>query len=89
MNRDDAIAWAVATVVWIAVLAGLLLLWSREHRPGSRVFAWLGPRLAAGLALWAFAFGATRWVERKLGHLGESQARAVRSTQLHSGSRTP
>ena len=89
MDRNDAIAWTVATGVWLAVLAVLLWLTIRERRPGPRVFAWLGPRVAAGLALWAFAFGATRWVERRLGLRSESPARAVRSNGPHSGSRTP
>ncbi|HVP59742.1 MAG TPA: hypothetical protein VMT11_04265 [Myxococcaceae bacterium] len=87
MERDEVIAWAVATGVWLGVIAVLLWLTSRERRPGPRVLAWLGPRVAAGLALWVVAFGATRWAERKLGLGGEARSRAVRSTAPHSGSR--
>jgi hypothetical protein len=89
MERNDAIAWAVATAVWVALLALLLWLASRE-RPGTgRWLHWFGPRIAAGLALWVVAFGATRWAERKLGFRAESHPRVVRSAGAHSGSRSP
>ena len=86
MERNDAIAWAVATGVWVSVLALLLWLASQE-RPGSgRWLQWFGPRIAAGLALWVAVLGATRWAEGKLGFRAESHPRVVRS---HSGSRSP
>ncbi len=87
MERDDAIAWAVATGVWIGLLALFTWLASRERRRRGPALRWAGPRVAAGLALWAAVFGATRWAERKLGLRGESHTRAVRSTGPHSGSR--
>ncbi|HUM11681.1 MAG TPA: hypothetical protein VLT82_12080 [Myxococcaceae bacterium] len=87
MDRDDAIAWAVATVVWICVLALFTWLASRERRRSGRMLGWVGPRVAAGLALWVAVFGATRWAERRLGLRGESPTRGVRSTSPHSGSR--
>jgi len=87
MDRDDAIAWAVATGVWIGVVALLTWLASRERRRPGPLLGWAGPRLAAGLALWVAVFGATRWAERKLGVRGESPGRAVRSPGPHSGSR--
>lgn len=84
MDRNDAIAWAVASGVWIAVLA--LLLWlAAASRSGQGALRWAWPRLAVGLALWVAVFGATRWAERALGLRGESTARAVRSTRPHSG----
>ncbi|MGZ3445048.1 MAG: hypothetical protein ACXWLP_14170 [Myxococcaceae bacterium] len=87
MDRNDAIAWAVASGVWLAVLA--LLLWlAAAGRSRVSVARWMWPRVAAGLALWVAVFGATRWAERKLGGV-ESGARAVRSTSPHRGSRTP
>jgi len=89
MERNDAIAWAVATGVWLAVLALFLWLASRERRSVGPWVRWLGPRIAGGLALWMVVFGATRWVERKVGGHPESQPRAVRSATPHSGSRTP
>jgi len=89
MERNDAIAWAVATGVWLAVLALLVWLASRERRGGGPWARWLWPRIAGGLALWVAVFGATRWAERKLGLRTESHARAVRSSGSHSGSRTP
>jgi hypothetical protein len=88
MDRDDAIAWAVATGVWIGVLALLTWLASRERRSPGTALRWAAPRMAAGLALWVMVFGATRWAERWLGLRGESHTRAVRSTGPHSGSRT-
>ena len=89
MERNDAIAWAVATGIWIGALALLLWLASRE-RPGTgRWLHWFGPRVAAGLALWVVIFGATRWAERKLGFRGESHPRVVRSAGAHSTSRSP
>jgi len=87
MDRNDAIAWAVASGVWIAVL--VLLLWlaaAARSRQGALRWAW--PRLAAGLVLWVAVLAATRWVERGLGLRGESATRAVRS-RPHSGSRGP
>ena len=89
LERNDLIAWAVATLVWTAVLALLLWLASRERRGGASWLGWLGPRIAVGLVLWVAVFGATRWAERKLGLRSESQARAVRSSGPHSGSRAP
>jgi hypothetical protein len=89
MERNDAIAWAVATGVWIACLAGLLWLASRERRTQRPLLRWVGPLAAAGLGLWVLAFGATRWAEHRIGLRAESPARAVRSTGPHSGSRTP
>ena len=89
MERNDAIAWAVATGVWLAVLALFLWLASRERRSVGPWVRWLGPRIAGGLALWVVVFGATRWAERKVGGHPESQPRAVRSATPHSGSRTP
>ena len=89
MERNDAIAWAVATGVWLAVLAVLLWLASRERRSVGPWVRWLGPRIAGGLALWVAVFGATRWVERKLGLHVESHHRAVRSVGSHPGSRAP
>ncbi len=87
MDRNDAIAWAVASGVWLAVLT--LLLWlAASERSRQAVGRWMWPRLAAGLALWVAVFGATRWAERKLGG-AESRPRAVRSTSPHPGSRTP
>ena len=83
MDRNDAIAWAVATGVWLAVLA--LFLWlaaGKRSRRGALRWAW--PRLTAGLVLWLAVFGATRWAERSLGLRGESTARAVRPTRAHS-----
>lgn len=87
MDRNDLIAWAVASGVWIAVLGLLLWLASGERRRAGPVLAWAGPRLAAGLALWVAVFGAARWAEGKLGGRAESGARAVRSSGAHSGSR--
>lgn len=90
MEHNDAIAWAVATGVWVVVLALLLWLASRERRGVGPWVRWLGPRIAGGLALWVAVFGATRWAERKLGLRTESQARAVRSVPgPHPASRTP
>jgi len=89
MERNDAIAWAVATGVWMAVLALLLWLASRERRSVGTWRRWLAPRIAGGLALWIAAFGATRWAERKLGGRPESPVRAVRSGGAHSGARSP
>lgn len=89
LERNDAIAWAVATGVWMAVLALLLWLASRERRGGGPWVRWLGPRIAVGLLLWVAVLGATRWAERRLGLRLESRARAVRSSGPHSGSRAP
>jgi len=89
MERNDAIAWAVATGVWLAVLALLLWLGSRERRSVGPWVRWLGPRIAGGLALWVAVFGATRWAERRLGTHPESHHRTVRSVGAHSGSRGP
>ena len=79
MDRNDAIAWAVATGVWVLVLALLLWLASRERRGVGPWLRWLGPRVAGGLALWVAVFGATRWAERKISPPPESHSRAVRS----------
>ena len=89
MERNDAIAWAVATGVWIAVLALLVWLASRERRGVGPWLRWLGPRVAGGLALWVAVFGATRWAERKLGLRAESHPRAVRSVGSTPESRAP
>ena len=89
MERNDAIAWAVATGVWLAVLGLLLWLASRERPKTVRWLRWLGPRMAGGLALWIAVFGATRWAERKLGLRPESHPRAVRSSSTHSGAKLP
>ena len=89
MERNDAIAWAVATGVWLVVLALLLWLASRERRSVGPWVRWLWPRIAGGLVLWVAVFGATRWAERRLGVRTESHARAVRSTGPHSVSRAP
>ena len=89
MERNDAIAWAVATVIWVAVLALLLWLASRERRGVGPWVRWLGPRIAGGLALWVAVFGATRWVEGKLGLRAESHHRPVRSVGSHTGFRAP
>ena len=88
MDRNDAIAWAVASGVWIAVLA--ILVWiAAPARSRKELLRWAWPRLAAGLALWVAVFGGTRWAERALGLRGDPAARAVRSTRPHSGSRGP
>ncbi len=89
MERNDAIAWALASAVWIAVLAVLLWVASRERRGASPLLRWAGLRAAAGLMLWVAVFGATRWAERRFGLRPESPARAVRSNGAHSGSRPP
>jgi len=89
MERNDAIAWAVASVVWITALGLFLLLASRERGRTGRLFRWVGPRVAAGLVLWVAVFAATRWAERRVGLRPESTARAVRSTGAHPGSRVP
>lgn len=89
VERNDAIAWALATGVWIAVLALFLWLASRERRGVGPWLRWLGPRIAGGLALWVVVFGATRWAERKLGLRAESHPRAVRSAGQRSGARAP
>jgi len=86
MERNEAISWAVATGVWIAVLALLLWLASRERRRGRPLLRWAAPWVAAGLAFWVMVAGATRWVERRL---NESTSRALRATRPHSGSRSP
>ncbi|HSP18358.1 MAG TPA: hypothetical protein VLQ79_02520 [Myxococcaceae bacterium] len=87
MDRNDAIAWAVASGLWLAVL-GLLLWLAAAERSRVSALRWVWPRLGAGLALWVAVFGATRWAERKLGG-GESGARAVRSPAPHPASRRP
>lgn len=88
MDRNDAIAWAVATGVWLGALAVLLWLASAERSRASAL-RWVWPRLAAGLALWVAVFGATRWAERTLG-IRESGARAMRSREgPHPASRPP
>lgn len=89
LDRNDAIAWGVATGVWVAVLALLLWLASRERRGVGPWLRWLGPRIAGGLALWVAVFGATRWAEHKLGLRSESHPRPVRSAGQHSGARAP
>jgi peptidoglycan/LPS O-acetylase OafA/YrhL len=89
LERNDLIAWAVATAVWLAVLGLLLWLASRERRGGGPWLRWLGPRIAVGVVLWIAVFGATRWAERTLGLRSESHARAVRSIGPHSGSKAP
>ena len=89
MERNDAIAWAVATGVWIAALGVLRWLASRERPSTVRWLRWFCPRMAGGLALWVAAFGATRWAERKLGVQAESRPRAVRSSGAHSGAKLP
>lgn len=89
MDRNELIAWTVASGVWSAVLALLLWLASRERRRAGPLLAWAGPRLAAGLALWMAVVGATRWAEGRLGLRAESPTRAVRSTGPHTGSRSP
>jgi hypothetical protein len=82
MDRNDAIAWAVASGVWIGVLS--LLVWlAAPARPRRELLRWAWPRLAAGLVLWVTVLGATRWAERALGLRGEPTARAVRSTRPH------
>ena len=89
MEHNDVIAWAVASGVWIACLALLLWLASRERRVKTQFLRWVGPRAAAGLALWVLAFGATRWAEHRLGFRAESPSRPVRSAGAHTGSRAP
>jgi hypothetical protein len=89
MEHNDAIAWAVASGVWIACLALLLWLASRERRVKTQFLRWAGPRVAAGLGLWVLAFGATRWAEHRLGFRSESLSRPVRSAGAHTGSRAP
>lgn len=79
LERNDAIAWAVATAVWLAVLGLLLWLASRERRGVGPWLRWLAPRIAGGLALWVAVFGATRWAERKLALRSEPHSRTVRS----------
>jgi len=86
MERNEAISWAVASVVWIAALAVLLWLASGEYRRGRPLLRWAAPWVATGLVLWVMVAGATRWVERKL---GESTSRALRATRPHSASRSP
>ena len=70
LERNDAIAWAVATAMWLA---------SRERRGVGPWLRWLAPRIAGGLALWVAVFGATRWAERKLALRSEPHSRTVRS----------
>lgn len=89
MDRNDAIAWAVATGVWVVVLGLLVWLASRERRGVGPWLRWLGPRVAGGLALWVAVFGATRWAERKISPRPESHSRAVRSPAQHSGTHAP
>jgi hypothetical protein len=88
LERNDAIAWAVATGVWIAVLALLLWLASRERRGVGPWLRWLGPRVAGGLALWVACSA------RHAGRNGSSAC--VRNPTpgrafggQHSGSRAP
>jgi len=87
MDRNDAIAWAVASGVWLGVL-GLLLWLAAAERSRVSALRWVWPRLAAGLALWVAVFGAMRWAERKLSGV-ESGARAIRSGGSHPASRRP
>jgi hypothetical protein len=85
MERNDAIAWAVATGVWLGALGLLLWLAIRERPPmtrrGLRVF--IGSGVAAGLALWAVAFVGARWMERKLGLRDVRPTHAVRPSGSH------
>lgn len=81
MERSDAIAWALATGVWLAILGLLLGLAVRERAPGTRrrpgVF--LGSGLGAGLVLWAMVFASARWAERRLGLREPGPPHPVRS----------
>jgi len=71
VERNDAIAWALATFVWFGALALFIWLAARERslsvtqRPVS-LRVWIGSRAAAGVAIWAVAFGGARWLERRL-----------------------
>jgi hypothetical protein len=71
VEKNDAIAWALATFVWLGALALFIWLAVREQsqsttqRPAS-LRVWIGTRVAAGVAIWAVAFGGARWLERRL-----------------------
>ena len=70
MERNDIVAWAMASFVWLGALALFVWLGAREQPrgPGStRAFrTWLGSRIAGGLVLWATVFSGARWMELKL-----------------------
>jgi hypothetical protein len=71
VERNDAIAWALATFVWFGALALFIWLAARERsqsasREPASLRVWIGSRAAAGVAIWAVAFGGARWLERRL-----------------------
>ena len=82
MDRNDTIAWALATGMWLGTLGLLLWLAVRERAPGTgrglRVF--LGAGLGAGVVLWAMVFAGARFAERKLGLREAAPPHAVRAT---------
>jgi drug/metabolite transporter (DMT)-like permease len=70
VERNDIIAWAMASFVWLGALALFVWLGAREQPRGpasARAFrTWLGSRIAGGLVLWATVFTGALWVEKKL-----------------------
>src|SRR6516165_8675972 len=70
VERNDIIAWAMASFVWLGALALFVWLGAREQPrgPGTvRTFrVYLGSRIAGGLLLWATVFSGARWMERRL-----------------------
>jgi len=70
VERNDIIAWAMASFVWLGALALFVWLGAREQPRGpasARAFrVWLGSRIAGGLLLWATVFSGARWMERRL-----------------------
>jgi hypothetical protein len=71
VERNDAIAWALATFVWFGALALFIWLAVRERsqsvaKQPTSLRVWIGSRAAAGVAIWAVAFGGARWLERRL-----------------------
>jgi hypothetical protein len=70
VERNDIVAWAMASFVWLGALALFVWLGAREQPRGpgtARAFrTWLGSRIAGGLLLWATVFSGARWMERKL-----------------------
>ena len=80
MERNDIIAWAMASFVWLGALALFVWLGAREQpRSGASARAfrvWLGSRIAGGLLLWAIVFSGARWMERRLELRPQGGARA-------------
>ena len=70
MERNDIIAWSMASFVWLGALALFVWLGAREQPRGpgtARTFRmWLGSRIGGGLVLWATVFSGARWMERRL-----------------------